>query len=78
MTMRPEIETVLADYEAERRAHAKEVLAALAPLALDCDEIEAVADRIAKLDKRALYWVMRRLAGQLSERLAKAEAARSR
>lgn len=76
MIMRPELEFVLANYEAARTRNAKELLAVLAPLALNCDEIEATADRIAKLDKRALYWVMRRVAAQLSERLKSAEAAR--
>jgi hypothetical protein len=67
--MRSEIETILTAYEADGRRRAKQFLAALAPLNLTVDEIEPVAERITKLDRKALYWVMRRVVKQLREKL---------
>jgi hypothetical protein len=72
-TLRGEIESFLHDYETTRLRDAKQVLATLTPLDLCADEIEQTADRIEKVDRKALYWVMRRIVKRESERL---EAAR--
>ncbi len=76
--LRPEIETFLVQYEATRLAQQKQLLAALAPLALNCDEIEEAADRMARVDRKALNGLMRPIVKQHIERLKAAEAARSR